>query len=116
MKAYDNPGMAIFMENIMHRLKRDLQLEEMDAQAFRYKPQWDAKGYDLKHVLTATKAQEFNLKGTPIKIEEGQQFHTLSSFKYPVKVFQDMLSSTGYEPLDFCMDQSKRMAAHLFQG
>lgn len=116
MKAYDNTGMAVFMENIMHRLKRDLHIDDMDAQAFRYKPQWDPKGHDLKHVLTATKGQTFDVQGTPINIENGQQFHTLSSFKYPVEVFQNMLSLTGYKPIDFCIDKSKRMAAHLFQG
>lgn len=116
MEAYDNPGMAVFMENIMCRLKRDLHIADMDATAFRYKPQWEASGHDLKHVLTATKAQTFDVKGTSITIEEGQQFHTLSSFKYPVKVFQEMLSLTGYKPIDFCIGKSKRMAAHLFQS
>ena len=81
MKAYDNAGMAAFMENIMYRLKRDLCIANMDAQAFCYKPQWESNSYDLKHVLTATKAQKFDVKGIPVKIEEGQQFHTLSSFK-----------------------------------
>lgn len=116
MKAYDNPRMAIIMENIMYRLKRDLDIAGMDAKAFRYEPQWDAERYDFRHVLTATKAQRFDVKEILVNIEKGQQFHTLSSFKYPVKVFQDMLSSTGYEPLDFRMDPSGRMAAHLFRG
>lgn len=116
MKAYDNPGMAVFMANIMSRLKRDLQIVNMDAEAFSYKPQWHPIGHDLKHVLTATKAQTFDVQGTPVNIEEGQQFHTLSSFKYPVEVFKEMLSLTGYKPIDFCIGKSKRMAAHLFQG
>lgn len=116
MKAYDNAGMAVFMENIMSRLKRDLKIANMDAEAFSYKPQWDSDNHDLKHVLTATKAQAFDVQGQSVNIEKGQQFHTLSSFKYPVELFQEMLSLTGYKPISFCIGKSKRMAAHLFQG
>ncbi|MEM8640267.1 MAG: L-histidine N(alpha)-methyltransferase [Cyanobacteria bacterium P01_G01_bin.54] len=116
MEAYDNPGMAVFMENIMQRVKRDLDLLEFDASAFQYKPEWEPNSHDLKHVLSATKAQKFKIGGQVIEIEKGQKFHTLSSFKYPVKKFQEFLGSTGYEPIDFCVDASGRMAAHLFKG
>ena len=116
MKAYDNSRMAIFMENIMHRVYRDAIRVGMEPDKFRYKPEWEPENHDLKHVLTATKAQKFQLNGVPIEIEEGQKFHTLSSFKYPVEVFQNMLSLTGYKPIDFILDDSRRMAAHVFEG
>lgn len=116
MKAYDNKGMAAFMENIMCRVYRDLNLVGMEPQAFRYQPEWEPSTHDLKHILTATKAQKFDLRDEVIQIEEGQKFHTLSSFKYPIKVFQNMLSFTGYQSIDVILDDSNRMAAHLFQG
>lgn len=116
MKAYDTKKMAAFMENIMCRVHRDVDTMGMEPLAFRYKPEWEPEIHDLKHVLTATKAQKFDLKGQTFEIEEGQKFHTLSSFKYPVEVFQKMIGSTGYQPIDVIFHSSNRMAAHLFQG
>jgi uncharacterized SAM-dependent methyltransferase len=88
----------------------------MSPEAFRYKPEWELDTHDLKHVLTATKAQKFDFKGQTLEIEEGQKFHTLSSFKYPTEVFQEILSSTGYKPIDVVQDNSNRLSAHVFQG
>ncbi|MEO1560054.1 MAG: L-histidine N(alpha)-methyltransferase, partial [Cyanobacteria bacterium J06632_19] len=116
MKAYDNQRMALFMENIMYRVHRDANLVGMSPEAFRYKPEWESDTHDLKHVLTATKAQKFDFQGQTIEIEEGQKFHTLSSFKYPTEVFQEILSSTGYKPIDVVQDNSNRLSAHVFQG
>lgn len=116
MKAYDNPKMAVFMENIMCRVNRDANLVGMLPLEFRYKPEWEPETHDLKHVLTATKSQKFEIKGSTVEIEEGQKFHTLSSFKYPIEVFQETLSSTGYNPIDVVLDNSNRLAAHIFEG
>ncbi len=116
MKAYDNSGVAVFIENIMYRLYRDVIRVGMEPEQFRYKPEWEPENHELKHVLTATKSQKFELNGHTIEIEEGQKFHTFSSFKYPIEVFQNMLSLTGYKPIDFVLDNSGRMAAHLFEG
>lgn len=116
MKAYDNSRMAAFMENIMCRVDRDADVIGMDSQAFRYKPEWRPESHDLRHVLTATQDQSFFLNGKTVEIEKGQKFHTLSSFKYPVEVFKDMICSVGYFPINVFLDSSKRMAAHLFRG
>ena len=116
MKAYDTPKMAVFMENIMCRVHRDVSTVGMEPKAFLYKPEWEPDNHDLKHVLTATKAQKFDLRGQTVEIEEGQTIHTLSSFKYPIEVFQKMISAAGYQSIDVIQDQSTRMAAHVFQG
>ncbi|NET01775.1 MAG: L-histidine N(alpha)-methyltransferase [Sphaerospermopsis sp. SIO1G2] len=116
MKAYDTPKMAVFMENIMCRVHRDMNLVDFDPLAFRYKPEWHSESHDLKHVLTATKSQKFVLGNKTVEITEGQKFHTLSSFKYPTDVFQKLISSAGYKPVDFVFDESGRMAAHIFEG
>ena len=115
MKAYDTERMASFMENIMCRVHRDVYTPGMEPKAFRYKPEWEPTTHDLKHVLTATKAQKFDLKGQTVEIEEGQKFHTLSSFKYPIEVFQKMIGSAGYQSIDVFLDSSNRLAAHVFQ-
>lgn len=116
MKAYDNPGVAKVMENIMCRVHRDAKLVGMNPLAFRYQPEWDSENHDLKHVITATEAQKLQLGEEVVEIEKGQKFHTLSSFKYPVEVFQEFIGSTGYQPIDVVLDDSKRLAAHVFQG
>lgn len=116
MKAYDTPKMAVFMENIMCRVHRDVSTVGMEPKEFTYKPEWVPDNHDLKHVLTATKAQKFDIQGETIEIEVGQKFHTLSSFKYPIEVFQKMISDAGYQSIDVIQDQSTRMAAHVFEG
>ena len=116
MKAYDTPKMALLMENIMFRVHRDAHLDGMEPDAFDYKPEWDSANHDLKHVLTATKPQQFTLGEQTFKIEVGDKFHTLSSFKYPTEVFQKLIGSVGYQSVEFVLDESKRMAAHLFQS
>lgn len=115
MKAYDNEGMASFMANIMCRVHRDVETVGMEPTAFSYKPEWEPATHDLKHVLTATKPQKFDLNGQTVEIEEGQKFHILSSFKYPIELFQKMISSAGYQPIDVFLDNSNRLAAHVFQ-
>lgn len=61
MKAYDTKKMAVVMENIMCRVHRDVSTVGMEPQAFRYQPEWEPATYDLKHILIATKAQQFDL-------------------------------------------------------
>ena len=116
MKAYDNYGMGVFMANIMHRIQRDLEISEMDGGAFTYKPEWVPEEHDLKHVVTATKDQQFDLRGQEVKIAQGEKFHTLSSFKYPTDVFQEMIGGTKYEVVHNFQGGSGRLAVHLFKG
>ncbi|WP_254567514.1 L-histidine N(alpha)-methyltransferase [Oscillatoria sp. HE19RPO] len=115
MKAYNNKRMAVFMENIMFRIHRDVDTKGMIPNAFRYEPEWDPNTYDFKHILTATQPQKIHFNGEIVEIKEGQKLHTLSSFKYPIEVFQKLIGFAGYEPLECFRDRSNRMAAHLFQ-
>lgn len=116
MQAYDNSGMAVFMANIMYRIKRDADAAGLRPEKFYYQPVWKPKSHDLQHVLTATEAQHVTIDGKTVEIKKGQKFHTLSSFKYPVEVFQKMIGSAGYKPIAVFRDSSGRMAAHVFQG
>jgi uncharacterized SAM-dependent methyltransferase len=115
MSAYDTPKMTMIQENIMYRVARDCDTEGMNPGAFRYAPQWDAPNHDFKHVLVATEAQSFTIQGHTITIKAGDEFHTMSSFKYPVDVFQAAICSTGYRVVDVIKDASGRMAAHVFK-
>ncbi|NET01776.1 MAG: L-histidine N(alpha)-methyltransferase [Sphaerospermopsis sp. SIO1G2] len=116
MKAYNTPKVAMFVKNIIFRFHRDMNLVDLDPSAFRYQSEWHSESHDLKHILTATKSQKFVLGNQTVEIKEGQKFHTLSSFKYPTDVFQKLISSAGYKPVDFTFDESGRMAAHIFEG
>ncbi|MEE4359588.1 MAG: L-histidine N(alpha)-methyltransferase [Desulfococcaceae bacterium] len=116
MKAYDNPGVAAFTENIMYRVKRDLELSEMMPDAFRYQPEWKKESYDFRHILVATSGQKFHLRGRDVEIEKGQKLHILSSFKYPAEVFQEMVRPAGFEPVTVLPDASERMTVHLFRA
>lgn len=116
LKAYGTARIAAVFENMMYRIKRDLALVDLQPEAFRYTPVWKPEIHDLQHVLVATQPQSFEIDGQTVAIKAGQEFHILSSFKYPVAVFQEMIASVGYQPIDLVHDSSGRMAAHLFQS
>jgi uncharacterized SAM-dependent methyltransferase len=104
MAAYDTPKMGLLMENIMFRIARDCEAVGLEPEAFEYKPEWDATNHDFKHVLVAKGARKVSMLGETIAIEDGQKFHILSSFKYPVEVFKTMTSSAGYHSVEVIYD------------
>ncbi|CAK8717453.1 L-histidine N(Alpha)-methyltransferase [Candidatus Electrothrix gigas] len=116
MKAYNTSRVAPFIENVMHRIKRDLNLTEMIPNAFRYQPEWIQETHDFRHILTATSEQEFHIGEQFVKIDKGQKLHIMSSFKYPVDFFRTMVVQAGFEPVEFFLDSSERMAVHLFRA
>ena len=114
-QAYDNQLMSNLMLSIFHLINRDLPVRGFDANAFTYKFDWVSDEYCVKHKAISTKAQNFELNSTPVNLKEGEEFHLLSSYKYPVEVFQNLAKQSGLSPLDCFIDDRKRMAIYVFQ-
>ncbi len=112
-KAYFNQTVAKFVLNIFHLIKRDLKNTNFNSTAFKYEFEWVANEHCVKHNAIATREQEFVLDDINIKIEEGEKFHLLSSYKYPVDYFQSLVKKAGLEPLDCFVDENKRMVIHV---
>ena len=114
-RAYDTQAVSDFILNIFHRIHRDLALELFDPDAFTYKFEWVPSDYCVKHKAISTKNQLFKLDNTPIILDEGEEFHIMSSFKYPYEFFQSMAIQAGLVPLDYFIDNRQRMAIHVFK-
>ena len=119
MQAYDNPMASKVFENVMFRLERDAPNIRFDANLFCYTPKYDPNTYDFMHVLSATADQTVDLgDDTTVFVRKGDRFKILSSYKYPVQVFQDMVVRTGlYSPIDMFTDEaSGNIVCHVFKS
>ena len=112
-KAYFNQKVAKFVLNIFHRIKRDLKITSFNPTTFKYEFEWNPMQYCVRHAAIATKEQNFVLDGVNLSIKEGEKFHLLSSYKYPVDYFQSLAKKAGLKPLDCFIDEGKRMVIHV---
>ena len=119
MQAYGNPTISKILYNLMFRLQRDAPSIRFDPNLFRYTPKYDPNTYDFMHVLSATADQTVDLgDDTTVSVRKGDRFKMLSSYKYPVNVFQDMVARTAlYSPIDVFTDEaSGNMVCHVFKS
>lgn len=114
-RAYVNDPLANTMLSVFYRLKRDYSVESFKPSAFSYRFDWLSDAYCVKHTAVATESQRFELNRTPIEIEANEEFHIVSSYKYPVEFFQDMAKQGGFQPLDLISEESNPMAIHVLQ-
>ncbi|NEP53192.1 MAG: L-histidine N(alpha)-methyltransferase [Moorea sp. SIO3C2] len=112
-KAYDTEEMANLMLSVLYWIKRDLPTTNFNPAAFKYDPEWTPNNYCLKHNAIATSNQDFVFDGVNISIKEGEKFHLLSSYKYPVDYFKNIARQAGLEPLVHFVDENKRMVIHV---
>lgn len=113
--AYDNHKVARVMENILYRINRDCPVEGFDPKAFRYDYHWDAETHGVQHRLLATRTQQFLFKGESYSIAEGEHWHTLTSYKYPVSVFQEFAAQGGLILKESLIDDNQNMTIHIMQ-
>lgn len=111
-KAYSDK-MADLTLSTLYWIDRDLPVTNFNPAAFKYQPEWVPENYCFQHNVVSTSEQEFVFDGANISIEEGEKFHLLSSYKYPVEYFQSLAKKAGLEPLDCFIDEGKRMVIHV---
>jgi len=69
----------------------------------------------VKHQLQALCSQQFTFNGKPFFIEKGENLHTLSSYKYPVSVFQTIAKQGGFTLKESFVDDDEKMTIHVMQ-
>ncbi|MEM8639426.1 MAG: L-histidine N(alpha)-methyltransferase [Cyanobacteria bacterium P01_G01_bin.54] len=114
--AYENLDVSNFILNIFQRINRDLPINLFDPDRFTYKFNWVSEEHCVKHQVVAVKAQEFELDGIPFEVAQGEVFHLMSSFKYPVDLFQSMAEQSGLIALDCYRNNNKRMGIHILKA
>jgi len=114
-QAYVNDALANTMLSIFYLLHRDYQVSGFDPSAFDYRFDWLAERYCVKHTAVATKPQNFTLSNAPIEIQANDEFHIVSSYKYPVDFFQNMANQGGLTPVALFSEPNNPMVIHVFQ-
>jgi L-histidine Nalpha-methyltransferase len=113
MKAYASNTGTDFVLNVLHRIKRDLQLIDFDANAFDPLVQWDGDTYCLAIYAVSQKRQAIRIAEQNYVIEPNQKLHISNSHKYPVPFFQQMAKAAGFTPIEFFLDRQDNMAIHV---
>ncbi|GET39081.1 hypothetical protein MiSe_38420 [Microseira wollei NIES-4236] len=113
MKAYASKNGTDFVLNVLHRIKRDLELIDFEPNAFDPLIQWDDNTYCLSIYAVSQKRQTIRIAEKDYVIEANQKLHISNSHKYPVSFFQQMAKAAGFTPIEFFLDQQDNMAIHV---
>ncbi|MCV6639085.1 L-histidine N(alpha)-methyltransferase [Candidatus Albibeggiatoa sp. nov. NOAA] len=114
-KAYVNEPLANTMLSVFYRLKRDYAIQDFTPNGFNYRFDWLPQEYCVRHTAVATESQRFTLNNTAIEIQKDDEFHTVSSYKYPIEFFQDMAKQGGLESVAVFSKAPNPMVVHVFK-
>lgn len=113
MAAYNNPNMEKFTLNVLHRVKRDLDIKDFDVTAFKFHVEWHPVETFVGRYAIATKKQEVVFSQHKFTIHKGQKLNIVRSYKYSAHTFQEMAKSAGFKTLGFYLGENNRMAIHV---
>ena len=114
--AYDNETVEKFILNLFYRIDRDCPVEDFNPTAFNYRFEWEEREHCVKHNAVATESQVFKLNNNTIEVKKNDTFHIVSSYKYPLSVFGRMATNSGFEVLDYFIDDNQRMAIYVLKS
>lgn len=122
-QSYDHPLHQQQEINLIHRLKRDLDISgDIDPSAWRYKTDIEEikyRGHKVllaSHVLVATRAQSFFIDENHIGIREGDRFVADKSYKIPVALMDILAKEEGFVPVASVDDHQNRMALPVYKA
>lgn len=113
--AYDNETVENFILNLFYRIARDCPVEGFNPTAFNYRFEWQEQEHCVKHNAVATESQVFKFQNNTIKIKKNDAFHIVSSYKYPLSVLERMATTTGFDMVDYFIDDNQRMAIYVLK-
>lgn len=123
VSSYDHPIHHEQETNLIHRLKRDLNITgDLDPDAWRYETRTEEFEHDghkillASHVLVATKPQSFFIDGVYCSASEGEAFVSDKSYKIPVELMDKIAASQGFIRRDLAYDHQDRMALLTYEA
>ena len=122
-QSYDHPLHHQQEVNLIHRLKRDLNITgNLDPTAWKYETdieEFEHFGHKVllaSHVLVATRTQSFFIDDEHIGIKEGERLVADKSYKIPVALMDILARQEGYAPLGSVYDSQNRMAMPVYRA
>lgn len=120
--SYDHPLHGQQILNIVHRLKRDLNIRgTLDPRAWEYDIGIDEVEYAghkvllAKHDIVATCDQSFVIDRHFISIKAGERLTVDKSYKIPVPLMDILAEQNGYTSVGCVYDSQKRMALPVYR-
>lgn len=119
VNLYISPEARGCFISILHKLKRDLQADAFRPEALQYNPRWNEQSSAVEHVFTALQTQKFVItdcftgREAVINIFEGESYVLANSLKPSCEEMQEMLSCSGWEPLESERDLEGQFHIHL---
>lgn len=121
--SYDHPLHQQQEVNLIHRLKRDLNISgDIDPSSWEYETdieEMEYKGHKVllaSHVLVATRAQSFFIDEHHIGVKEGDRFVADKSYKISVALMDILAKEEGFSPVASVDDHQGRMAMPVYKA
>ncbi|HXY02466.1 MAG TPA: L-histidine N(alpha)-methyltransferase [Terriglobales bacterium] len=103
-----------FNMNILCRLNRELGAD-FDLSSFRHVASWNPQESRIEIYLESTRAQGVNIPSLNVRVrfDNGERVHTENSYKYTLKMVNQMLEPAGFALTRTWFDRCKWFALHL---
>jgi len=117
--SYNYKSFANIFSNVTHKIKRDLLSDDMDADAFKYGYEWNARANCVEHALVPLKDQTFTIhdpfdgRSALISVKKDERYVHVNSYKPKVGQMQQKLLASGWQPIAHQVDETGRLATHL---
>lgn len=111
--AYDDQQgvTAAFNLNVLQRINRELGAD-FQSEQFEHKAFYNLVENRIEMHLRSKQEQQIKIAGHTISFEEGETIHTENSYKYDVRSFHHMLSTSGFDPVQVWMDDQELFSVH----
>ncbi|GEM_PF-2511596 len=106
-------------KSILFKLKRDLQADSFNPEAFTYNPCWNGQSSAVEHTFTALESQKFSItdcfngREAEIEVSEGETYVLANSLKPSYEEMREMLVRSGWQPLESERDAEGLFHIHL---
>ena len=86
--AYRTDATESLYLNVFNRIHDEPSTTDFDPTLFEYDPEWRENIQLFAHMAKATRSQHFNFGGYSIRVEKGEKFHLLNSYKFNQQFFE----------------------------
>lgn len=107
-QAYNSIYWSKFVTGIMYDVDK-VAYGDFSSKAWVHEMVWDHAAHVLHHCAVSRIRQDFSIEGQDFKIQAGQRFVTVNTFKYPEHLFTSMASEAGWRVRESYVDEQNRI-------
>lgn len=104
-----------FNKNLLHRINKELE-GTFDIDAFAHRAFYHPIHQRVEMYLVSLKDQRVEIAGRRFEFAEGETIHTENSHKYTLSGLRELLSETGFEPVQYWTDNKQHYALYYAEA